>query len=335
MSPAAGPQPDPFTTLTAQEAPFPSFTKIWHRNSYPAISPTAPAQSAQGKTVLITGGGGSIGAATARSFAVAGAAHIAILGRTESSLLDTKEQIESRKGNKTRVWTFVCDVFDQAAVDKTFVDFERGLKAESGENLSIDVLVLNAGYCKHKQPLTGDMPVDEWMLGITGNLTGPLVVTRAFLRYVRSEEDRKAKGLSPPVVINVSSCASFIVMMPGISAYSVGKAAGAVLMQHLQLEYPDMRVVSIQPGGPDSEMQRDAGVKPMDHVSLPGDFNVWLAGKEADFLKGKYVFANWDVEEMIDRKQQIVEDGLLESWLSGVPRAKMRLEMKSGDTIDA
>jgi hypothetical protein len=70
-------------------------------------------------------------------------------------------------------------------------------------------------------------------------------------------------------------------------------------------------------------------------VSLPGDFNVWLAGKEADFLRGKYVFANWDVEEMIDRKQQIVEDGLLESWLSGVPKAKTRLEMKSGETVDA
>jgi NAD(P)-dependent dehydrogenase (short-subunit alcohol dehydrogenase family) len=269
MSPAADPQPDAFTPLTAQEAPFPSFTQVWHRDSYPAIAPTAPTQSARGKTVIITGGGGSIGAATARSFAVAGAARIAILGRTESKLLATKAQIESRKGNTTTVWVFVCDVFDQAAVDKTFAELDRQLKSTTGENLKIDVLVLNAGYCKHQQPLTGDMPIDEWMLGITGNLTGPLVVTRAFLRYVRSEEDRKAKGLGAPVVINVSSCASFVVIMPGISAYSVGKAAGAVLMQHLQLEYPDMRVVTIQPGGPDSAMQRDAGVKPMDHGELP------------------------------------------------------------------
>jgi len=43
-------------------------------------------------------------------------------------------------------------------------------------------------------------------------------------------------------------------------------------------------------------------------VSLPADFMVWLASSEAAFLKGRYVWANWDVEEMLARKEEIEAD---------------------------
>lgn len=36
--------------------PFPSLTKTWHTESYPAISPTRPELSTDSKTVVITGG---------------------------------------------------------------------------------------------------------------------------------------------------------------------------------------------------------------------------------------------------------------------------------------
>jgi hypothetical protein len=54
-------------------------------------------------------------------------------------------------------------------------------------------------------------------------------------------------------------------------------------------------------------------------VSLPADFVVWVASEEAAFLKGKYVWANWDVGELVERKAEIVEKKLLEMWLNGVP----------------
>jgi hypothetical protein len=54
-------------------------------------------------------------------------------------------------------------------------------------------------------------------------------------------------------------------------------------------------------------------------VSLPADINVWLASEEAAFLKDKYIFANWDVEELKARKEEIVEKKLFEMWLQGVP----------------
>jgi hypothetical protein len=56
-----------------------------------------------------------------------------------------------------------------------------------------------------------------------------------------------------------------------------------------------------------------------DAVSLPADFMVWLASEEAAFLKGKYVWANWDVTELVERKVEIGEKRLLEMWLNGVP----------------
>jgi hypothetical protein len=41
-------------------------------------------------------------------------------------------------------------------------------------------------------------------------------------------------------------------------------------------------------------------------VSLSSDFLVWAASPEADFLRGKIVYASWDVEELKERKTQIM-----------------------------
>ena len=42
-----------------------SFTKKWHSEPYPYISPTRPELSARGKNVIVTGGGTGIGNAIA------------------------------------------------------------------------------------------------------------------------------------------------------------------------------------------------------------------------------------------------------------------------------
>ena len=55
-------------------------------------------------------------------------------------------------------------------------------------------------------------------------------------------------------------------------------------------------------------------------MSLPADYLVWAASAEADFLKGKYVMANWDVAELKQKKEEIIQKRLLEIWLEGNPR---------------
>lgn len=53
-------------------------------------------------------------------------------------------------------------------------------------------------------------------------------------------------------------------------------------------------------------------------VDLPGHFCVWLVSEEASFLKGKLVWANWDVNELIAKKDEINNTELLNIGLFGV-----------------
>jgi hypothetical protein len=43
-----------------------------------------------------------------------------------------------------------------------------------------------------------------------------------------------------------------------------------------------------------------------------------LVSPEAAFLKGKFVWANWDVEELVERKEEILNTDLLDVGLKGV-----------------
>lgn len=54
-------------------------------------------------------------------------------------------------------------------------------------------------------------------------------------------------------------------------------------------------------------------------VTLPAHFNVWIASPEAEFLKGKFVWANWDVDELKSLAKEIEKSMLLRICLNGVP----------------
>ena len=43
-------------------------------------------------------------------------------------------------------------------------------------------------------------------------------------------------------------------------------------------------------------------------MKLSGDFAVWLASPEAAFLSGRYVWAAWDVDEMIAMKEKVAQE---------------------------
>ncbi len=48
---------------------------------------------------------------------------------------------------------------------------------------------------------------------------------------------------------------------------------------------------------------------------------MWLASDEAAFLKNKFVFANWDIDELKQRKDEINGSRELTIGLHGFPRA--------------
>jgi hypothetical protein len=54
-------------------------------------------------------------------------------------------------------------------------------------------------------------------------------------------------------------------------------------------------------------------------LGLPGAFCVWLASPESEFLRGRFLFSNWDVVEMKAREQEIMDKDLLVLGLNGWP----------------
>ena len=78
-------------------------------------------QPLAGQAALITGGGGGIGGASAAWLARDGAA-VVIMGRTESTLAATKQEILEFAGADAKVDIFVGDALDEAASARRGVD---------------------------------------------------------------------------------------------------------------------------------------------------------------------------------------------------------------------
>lgn len=57
-----------------------------------------------------------------------------------------------------------------------------------------------------------------------------------------------------------------------------------------------------------------------DHIDLTGLLALYLAQPRADYLKGCMVGVNWDVDELEQHKEEIVDKKLLQtSWLPALP----------------
>ena len=54
-------------------------------------------------------------------------------------------------------------------------------------------------------------------------------------------------------------------------------------------------------------------------MSLPASSNVWLASPEARFLKGKFLWTNWDIDELKAKAKEIEVGTKLSIGLVGWP----------------
>ena len=220
-------------------APFPSPTKKWHDNTYPSLSPSRPELSAKGKTVLVTGGGTGIGAETARYFAEAGASRIALLGRREQPLLDTKASLEAKYPG-VEVFVATADVTKKSDVDAAFAAFLNDGK--------LDVVVSAAAVTGAVESVQ-DVDADRFMDGIEKNLRGALFVAQAFHRHASTNA----------VAVNISSSAAHVNFAPAFASYSTAKLAVYRLWDSLSFANPNLSVFHIQPGVVNTDMNREVG----------------------------------------------------------------------------
>lgn len=52
-------------------------------------------------------------------------------------------------------------------------------------------------------------------------------------------------------------------------------------------------------------------------VKLPAKFVVWIASPEGEFLRDRFVWASWDVEELEGVEEEITRGNLLTMGLKG------------------
>ncbi|WP_445633421.1 SDR family oxidoreductase [Nostoc sp. DSM 114161] len=157
-----------------------------------------------GKNILITGGAGDIGKATARRFAANGAG-VALLDLNEPKMTDVAEEL---KDYNVPVGTFRCDVTSADHVTKAFTDAVEQLGR-------IDYVFNNAGY-QGAFAKTDGYPEDDFQKVININVVGVFHVLKVAAKYLRD--------IGGGAIVNMASYAG-VVGPPNMLAYGASKFA--------------------------------------------------------------------------------------------------------------
>ena len=280
-----------------------------HHSPYSAIDPkTTLKGSASGKTVFVTGASRGIGQATALAFAQAGAKAIYITARSKQALEETKTKITAANP-KTRCAYMVCDVTDadqvKAAIEDCVTQFG-----------SIDVADTNAGYLD-KWGKIGESDISSWWRSWEVNVKGTYYVVRYALPYlIASARKHSAKGSTGGHLILISSVGAQL-LTPGASDYQTSKHAINRLCEFINLDHAEdgLKCFAIHPGGVPTTLAKNMpeAIHPslVDRPELAAGFIVWLCSGQADWATGRYLSANWDVDELLQMKDQIIRGDLL------------------------
>jgi 2-hydroxycyclohexanecarboxyl-CoA dehydrogenase len=165
-------------------------------------------QRFEGRTVIVTGGGGGIGGATCRRFAAEGA-KVAVLDLDPSAAAQVADAIRHSGGHAEAI---ACDITDRASVDAAVAATEARLGP-------IDVLVNNAGWDVF-QPFLKTEP-ELWQRLIAVNLTGALNLHHAVLPgMVERRHGRIVNIASDAARVGSSGEAVYAACKGGLVAFS-------------------------------------------------------------------------------------------------------------------
>ena len=180
-----------------------------------------------GKTALVTGATGGLGAEIARVFHKAGAT-VAISGRKVEAL----EALAAELGD--RVHILPCDLADRAAVAKLIDDAVKVLGR-------LDILVNNAGLTKDNLFMV--MKDDQWDDVIAVNLTSTFMLCRAASRHMMRSKTGYGR------IINIASV-SGVFGNPGQGNYAASKAGMIGMTKSLAREVASRGITAncIAPG---------------------------------------------------------------------------------------
>ncbi|MDP3867548.1 SDR family NAD(P)-dependent oxidoreductase [Phenylobacterium sp.] len=236
----------------------------------------------QGRTGLVTGAAGGMGAAAVRAFALRGARVVALDRRAE----DLESLCRGWRAEGFEVEPVGYDQGDPESIERAFqtIDAARGG--------TLDFCFANAGYGRYRAAMEVD--AREWKRHMDINLTGTFLVVQAAARRMIAE------GRGGAVVMNASSGAVFPTDM--LSAYCASKAGLVMLVKILasELGAHRIRVNAVLPGVIDTPMTESLmaveGVRetltaatPLGRAGLPDDVAqaaAFLCSDAASYVTG-------------------------------------------------
>jgi NAD(P)-dependent dehydrogenase (short-subunit alcohol dehydrogenase family) len=249
-----------------------------------------------GRCVVITGGAGGIGRATALLCAKRGD-HVAILDKDAEAAQKTAENA-IRCGAKVAIG-LACDVREESEVERAFERVCSQIGAPYGvfANAGVDV-----GGLIH------ELPLERWHYLLQTNLTGVFLACKHGLRRML---EAKISGS----IVCTSSPTSFVGLSAGgAGAYSATKAGISALVRCLAVDYAPfgIRVNAIVPGATETgmmwnnvpslaipsmreQLRREIPLGRLAEPEDPARCVLWLLSNESSYVTGSHLVCDGGV----------------------------------------
>jgi NAD(P)-dependent dehydrogenase (short-subunit alcohol dehydrogenase family) len=262
-----------------------------------------------GRSCVVTGAAGDIGAEIARQLLEAGA-RVALLDRDEQRLAKV---LAGLPGSAGRAMAIGCDVTSTASVQAAADQVQAAWGSTA--------LLVNNAAALYADALM-DIALDKWNQLLAVNLSGYLLCAQAF--------GRQMVAAGGGAMVHIASI-SGSVPQPYSGAYSVSKAGVKMLSQLLAVELGEHGVRSnvVSPAMIRTQMseaiyqdpavrQRREQIVPARRISTPADIAgavLFLASERAGYISGQEI---------------LVDGGLTQAWLSLIPRPGFQKEDAAG-----
>jgi NAD(P)-dependent dehydrogenase (short-subunit alcohol dehydrogenase family) len=246
-----------------------------------------------GRGVVVTGGNGGIGYGMARALLAAGA-KVAIWGSNADKTERAKASLAQECGDAARVHAFVCDVGDEAQVERSFA----GSIAALGR---VDSCFANAGVSS-KGTLLTEMTLEEFRRVQRVNVEGVFLTLRAAARHMAQH------GQGGSLVATASTAA--VEGAARNSHYGASKGAVTSFVRALAVELArhKIRVNSILPGWIVTDMTERAVHNPKFAEAVLPRIPARRWGEIDDF-GGIAVFLASDASSYATGEQYVIDGG--------------------------